>query len=135
MSLLGRLRLNLVIKKDFPSSEVFMEELGWWIFKRYLFLPTTRSVEKGKTVEFIFTLRGAREILKGKGVVVFLSDGTGSLPAGLGIEMITLTPRSEINLKMIQEWQEQHPSPPQGALVQFLKDFIREPAHHLSSSD
>jgi hypothetical protein len=120
VGILGRLRLHLVIQKDFSSSEAFMEELGWWISGRYLFLPTTKPASLGKEVEFSFTLRGKREILKGRGVVRFISDGTSHLPSGFGMEITSLTPRSETNLKLIQHWQEEHPSPPQGSLIQLL---------------
>jgi len=133
VGILGRLRLQLVIQKDFSTSEAFMEELGWWIFGRYLFLPTTNTPPLGKEVEFSFTLRGKREILKGKGIVRFISDGTSHLPSGFGMEMTSLTPRSETNLKLIHLWQEEHPAPPQGSLAQILPNLLTQnaPQAHL----
>lgn len=127
MRFLGRLPLTILIQRDFPSSEAFIEDLGWWVSEEHLFIPTTQGVKPGKTIAFSFTLRKEREILKGKGEVCFVSDGTKNLPAGWLIRITELTPRSQTNLKMILDWQKEHPSPPHEALSSQLPRFLPQP--------
>ena len=110
-SFLQRLSLRKALRKEFASSEAFMEALGWWVTASGFFLPGVPTMKVGTEVEFAFVLPSQREILAGKGKVERVEDGTGDLPTGVFIRFLSLTPRSQINLHKILHWQDLHAAP------------------------